>query len=154
MTGRVPGAMAMPTTEGGCLCGSVRYEVRGDLSSAYYCHCSRCRKTSGSAFTSNAVVSPSDFVVTHGREALRRYTSAEGISRVFCSNCGSHIFVAQGNQMRLRLGSLDAAPGVVPQMHIFTGSKAAWFSICDELPQYLERPKANSTPSLISRPAE
>ena len=142
MTRPARGAMVMPTTEGGCLCGSVRYEIRGDLSRAYYCHCSRCRKTSGSAFTSNAVVSPDDFVVTRGREALKSYTTGEGISRVFCSNCGSHIFVAQGNQMRLRLGSLDAAPGLAPQMHIFTASKATWFSICDELPQYAERPGA------------
>jgi hypothetical protein len=130
----------MATIEGGCLCGKVRYEIGGDLSRAYYCHCSRCRKTSGSAFTANAVVSPDDFVVTHGREALKTYTTGEGISRVFCSNCGSHLVVAQGNQMRLRLGSLDTASGVVPQMHIFTASKAAWFSICDELPQYAERP--------------
>ena len=88
------------------------------------------------------MVSPEDFVVTRGREALKSYTTGEGISRVFCSNCGSHIFVAQGNQMRLRLGSLDAAPGLAPQMHIFTASKATWFSICDELPQYAERPGA------------
>jgi hypothetical protein len=83
-----------------------------------------------------------DFMSPKGKSwsILKSYTTGEGISRMFCSNCGSHIFVAQSNQMRLRLGSLDTAPGIAPQMHIFTGSKAAWFSICDDLPQYAERP--------------
>lgn len=125
---------------GSCLCGAVKYEIRGKLDNLYYCHCSRCRKTSGSAFTSNAVISRRDFVVVQGGALLKSFTTDEGISRMFCSNCGSPLVIGQGDQMRLRLGSLDTLPAVRPQMHIFTGSMAGWFEIHDDLPQYAERP--------------
>lgn len=125
---------------GGCLCGAVRYELRGELGAGYYCHCSRCRKTSGSAFTSNAVIALADFVVTQGADRLKAFVSDAGIRRSFCGNCGSQILVSQGDQARLRLGSLDTEPPTPPQMHLFVASKAAWFSIHDDLPQYAERP--------------
>lgn len=125
---------------GSCLCGAVTYEIHGDIGASYYCHCSRCRKTSGSAFTSNAVISSKDFVVVAGESFLRSFISDEGISRVFCSNCGSPLVVSQGDQMRLRLGSLDTVPATRPQAHLFTASKASWFDICDDLPQHAERP--------------
>lgn len=125
---------------GSCFCGAVKYEVRGELGPAYYCHCSRCRKISGSAFSSNAVVNSADFVVTQGEDSLKATTSDTGVSRVFCANCGSSLFVRQGDQMRLRLGTLDTPVGHGPQMHIYTASKANWYSICDDLPQHAERP--------------
>ena len=127
---------------GSCFCGAVRYEVLGDLGAAYYCYCSRCRKISGSAFTSNAVVSPDDFAVTSGKDMLKAFTTDDGISRSFCSVCGSSIAVSQGNQMRLRLGSLDTRLLRPPQMHIYTASKAAWVEIHDDLPQHAERPES------------
>ena len=117
---------------GSCFCGTVKYEVRGELGRAYYCHCSRCRKISGSAFSSNAVVNSGDFVVTQGEDSLKATTSDTGISRVFCANCGSSILV--------RLGTLDTPAEHGPQMHIYAASNANWYSICDDLPQHAERP--------------
>ncbi|MGH8252197.1 MAG: GFA family protein [Steroidobacteraceae bacterium] len=109
------------------------------LGPAYYYHCSRCRKVSGSAFTANAIVSPTDVVVTQGSDRLRSHTTADGTSRSFCGDCGSPLLVRQGNQMRLRLGCLDT-PIPSSARHIFVGSKANWYAILDELPQYDERP--------------
>ena len=123
---------------GSCFCGAVRIEVR-QLGPGYYCHCSRCRKASGSAFTANAVVSPNDVAVTQGSDRLRSYRTADGISRSFCGDCGSPLLVRQGDQMRLRLGCLDT-PIPSPARHIFVGSKANWYEIHDELPRYEERP--------------
>ena len=34
-------------TSGGCLCGGMRYEVRGPLRDVWACHCSQCRRSSG-----------------------------------------------------------------------------------------------------------
>jgi hypothetical protein len=102
---------------GSCLCGAVRYEVHGDLGTSYYCHCSRYRKTSGSAFTSNVVISAKDFVVVQGNDLLKSFTNDAGVSRVFCSNCGSSMLVSQGDQMRLRLGSLDTPHLSRPRIH-------------------------------------
>jgi hypothetical protein len=123
---------------GSCFCGAVKYEIHGEIGAAYYCHCSRCRKISGSAFSANAVVRKNDVVIVQGQESLKAFTSDTGVSRVFCSNCGSSIFVSQGNQMRLRLGTLDTVPPEPPGAHIFTGSKAEWFEILDQLPQHVE----------------
>lgn len=125
---------------GSCFCGAVRYAIHGAIGPAYYCHCSRCRKISGSAFSSNAVVAVDDFRVLQGGDALKAFTTENGVSRVFCSHCGSSILVRQGDQMRLRLGTLDTPLPEGPVLHIHTASKADWFAICDGLPQHAERP--------------
>lgn len=127
---------------GSCLCGTVRYEVRGQIGPGYYCHCSRCRKASGSAFASNAVVALEDFVVVEGGDALRTYTAPTGLHRVFCSRCGSPIISRREGvpQVRVRLGTLDTPLAAGPQAHIFTASKAEWWEIRDDLPQHSEAP--------------
>jgi hypothetical protein len=124
------------------LCGSVRYEIRGDIGPGFYCHCSRCRKAGGSAFASNAVVAADDFVVVEGEAALKTYTGSSGLHRVFCSHCGSPIISRREGvpQVRVRLGTLDTPLEHGPQAHIFTDSKADWWEIRDELPQYAEAP--------------
>jgi GNAT superfamily N-acetyltransferase len=130
-----------PAHTGSCQCGAVMYEVHGELKTPYFCHCSRCRKNSGSAFTSNAVIAPEDFVVVKGKECLKSFTTDTGINRVFCAECGSPIMVWQDDQMRLRLGSLDTALSTPPEAHIFVASRAEWFEIHDDLPKYAGRPK-------------
>lgn len=127
---------------GSCLCGTIRYEIRGDIGPGYYCHCARCRKASGSAFASNAVVAAEDFVVTAGQDALKTYTADTGLHRVFCGNCGSPIISRREgvSQVRVRLGTLDTPLGQGPQAHIYVGSKADWWEIHDDLTQYPEAP--------------
>jgi hypothetical protein len=127
---------------GSCLCGAVRYEIRGDIGAGFYCHCSRCRKASGSAFASNAVVAADDFVVTAGRDALKTFVADTGLHRSFCTNCGSPIISRREGvpQVRVRLGTLDTPLGAGPQAHIYVDAKADWWEIRDELPQYAEAP--------------
>jgi len=128
--------------QGGCLCGSVKYEVRGELGPAFFCHCSRCRKASGSAFAASALVATKEFVVLQGEEALKSF-SVNGVHRVFCGNCGSPIISrrdAMPKTVRVRLGTLESPLTKGPQAHIFVGSKANWFEIHDDLPQYAELP--------------
>lgn len=128
--------------KGSCLCGSVKYEVQGALGTAVYCHCSRCRKASGSAFASNAVVANSAFKVVQGEESLKTFSTAEGVHRVFCSVCGSPILSRRDSLpdvLRLRLGTLDTPIEERPEAHIFVLSKADWYEIHDSLPQRAER---------------
>jgi hypothetical protein len=125
---------------GSCACGDIAYELRGEIGAAYYCHCSRCRKTSGSAFTSNAVIDPKELFIVRGEDLLASYLTAQGATRRFCSRCSSHLTVGQGDQMRLRLGTLDTPLPAGPSMHIFADSKADWFDITDPLPRHAERP--------------
>ena len=128
---------------GSCLCGAVRYEVRGELGESIFCHCSRCRKASGSAFASNAAVSVQDFAFTQGEAKLNTFSTADGVHRLFCSQCGSPIITRRDAfpaSVRLRLGTLDTPLATGPQMHIFVASKADWYTILDQLPQHRGRP--------------
>ena len=129
---------------GSCLCGAVRYEIHGELGPAFFCHCIRCRKASGTAFASNAVVAEADFTFTAGEELLRTYTADTGLSRRFCGQCGSPLTSSRPGlpQVRVRLGTLDTPVVRGPQAHIFTAYKADWFDILDDRVQYPERPPA------------
>jgi hypothetical protein len=128
---------------GSCLCGAVTFQVEGELGDAYYCHCSRCRKASGSAFASNARIAPEQFKLLTGHDVLRSYyNQATGLTRKFCGECGSPIVSerTEPRMLAIRLGTLDTSIGKGPQGHIFVGSKANWHQITDDLPQYQERP--------------
>ena len=74
---------------GSCLCQGVRYEIAGPLGKAAYCHCSRCRKWSGSALLGYAGAAKRHFRWTLGEDLLGRFPSSERVFRVFCSRCGS-----------------------------------------------------------------
>jgi hypothetical protein len=132
---------------GSCLCGAVRYEIRGEFGLGFYCHCSRCRKASGSAFASNAVVAAEDFVITAGHDVLKEFVADTGLHRLFCSRCGSPIISRREcvPQVRVRLGTLDTPLEAVqgPQAHIYVDSKADWWGIGGDLAQYPAAPPRN-----------
>ncbi len=128
--------------QGSCLCGAIHYEIHGELSAAAYCHCSRCRKVNGSVFAANATVKEADFRLLRGAEALKTYSTAAGVHRVFCGGCGAPVYSKRDSGpgfLRLRLGLLDTPLPQGPQQHIFVGSKAPWYEIHDGLPQHVER---------------
>lgn len=124
---------------GSCLCGAVKYEIRGEIGTAIYCHCSRCRKANGTTFATNAGVAASDFYIVEGKSALKAFESSPGVHRFFCSNCGSPIISRRDsmpNVVRLRLGTLDTPLPAAPTAHYFVASKAKWYEIHDDLPQF------------------
>ena len=123
---------------GGCLCNAVRFEVRGPLGPVRYCHCSRCRRATGTAFSANSRVLSDDFSVTSGKDRITEYEMASGVFRGFCSRCGSPIYARLETEpayLRVRLGTLEGDPGVRPIGHVWVDSKAPWFEISDSLPQ-------------------
>jgi hypothetical protein len=129
--------------KGSCLCGAVRYEIAGDLGPIVYCHCSKCRKASGSAFNPVSPVARRDFHLRSGGDAIAKYESSPGVRLAFCRHCGSSLFSERDSMpdvLRLRLGTLDTAVGAKVSAHIFVGSKADWDEILDDAPQYAERP--------------
>ena len=125
---------------GSCLCGGVRYVITAPFRRANLCHCSRCRKHSGAAASTQGRVRREDFRLLQGGELLRVFRPAGGGAvKVFCSVCGSSLFGGtwpDGDEVSIRLGTVDGDPGIRPQYHTFVGSKAAWHEILDELPQY------------------
>jgi len=136
-------APATPLHHGSCLCGAVRYTVKGELGALVYCHCQRCRKATGSAFIAVAPIPKANFTITNGETALKTYRSEAGVCRVFCSHCGSPMMAYRENDpdtLRLRIGTLDTPLPTQVSAHIFVASKADWHEIHDEAPQYAERP--------------
>ena len=129
--------------QGSCLCGSVRYEVRGPLDPATHSHCSMCRKAHGAAFGSYARVQRSEFVLLSGADDIASYQSSPEVTRTFCRRCGStlqFIRATRPNTFSLALGTLDDDPGVRPSMHIHIESKVPWLDINDGIPQHVGHP--------------
>jgi len=127
------------TCGGSCLCGAVRYEVDGTFLRAGHCHCSRCRKHSGTGVCTQGRVRREDFTLLQGAEQLRVYRPDGGAAKVFCATCGSSLFGGdwpEGNEVSIRLGTIDGDPGIRPQTRTFVASKAVWDTITDDLPRY------------------
>jgi len=124
---------------GKCECGTVRYRVEDAFLYASNCHCSRCRAATGSAFKAFAGIEREKLEITNGRGALLIVGEANS-NHTRCAACGSLLFsvVRNGAYVHVAMGSLVDAPSLRPTEHIFVGSKAQWFEITDNLPQFEE----------------
>lgn len=124
---------------GRCECGAVRYRVEDAFLYAANCHCSRCRAATGSAFKPFAGIERERLEITDGLDALLVHGDEE-LNDTRCGVCGSLLFsvVRGGAYVHIAMGSLAVAPSIRPTKHIFVGSKAPWFEITDNLPQFEE----------------
>jgi hypothetical protein len=124
---------------GKCRCGAVRYEVLDAFLYAANCHCSECRAATGSAFKAFAGIEREKLTITAGLDDIAVF-GEEDLNDTRCGACGSFLFsvVRDGAFVHVAMGSLTEAPTIRPTEHIFVGSKAAWFEITDDLPQFDE----------------
>ena len=129
----------MSLLAGGCWCGMVRYRVADEFLYASNCHCSRCRAATGSAFKPFAGIEREKLELTDGLDALL-VVGDDDLNDTRCRECGSLLFsvVRDGAYVHVALGTLVDAPSLQPTKHIFVGSKAPWFKITDDLPQFEE----------------
>ncbi len=118
---------------GSCLCGQVKYEVRGQLRPVAYCHCVQCRKQFGHYCA--ATNASADAVAITGDVAW--YASSDTARRGFCPTCGSGLFWKRegGTTVSIMAGSLDGPTGLQPSRHIFCADKGDYYEITDGLPQ-------------------
>ncbi len=125
--------------DGQCECGMVRYRVADAFLYASNCHCSRCRAATGSAFKAFAGIEREQLEITHGLDGLL-VVGEESLNDTRCARCGSLLFsvVRDGAYVHVAMGSLVSTPSIRPTKHIFVGSKAPWFEITDNLPQFEE----------------
>lgn len=128
--------------QGACLCGTVRFEVDGPLSSMLHCHCSMCRKHHGSPFATLVSAPLMGFRWLAGEDNIDKYASSERGVRGFCRTCGSvtPTLLPQMDIVLCPAGNLQGDLDIRPQFHVFTGSKASWYDITDDLPQHAEFP--------------
>jgi hypothetical protein len=129
---------------GSCLCGGVTYEVRPPILRFAHCHCSRCRKATGSGHATNLYVDPARFEWTSGGNSIVRYDlpSARSFATTFCRHCGSPLphHTRSGREVVVPAGSLDQVPEQAPQAHIFWDSRVPWSCTSDDVPRYAELP--------------
>jgi len=146
--------MSQPVS-GSCLCGAVHFEVDGPFLRAGHCHCSRCRKHTGAAVSTQARVRREHFRLLSGAERVRAYRPGDGAVKAFCEVCGSSLFGGswpEGEEVSIRMGTLDGDPGIRPQYHTFVDSRATWDEITDALPRHPEGlPRAGGEASSPTR---
>jgi hypothetical protein len=128
---------------GSCLCGTVEFQIGGDLPKIYQCHCSLCRKQGGSASNSAIIVEARNFSWIAGQGHVSSYVKPTGFRSDFCSRCGSPV----PNPLRttayywVPAGLLDDDVNLEVGAHLFVGSKAAWDMIPASGPQYETMPE-------------
>ncbi len=122
---------------GKCLCERIQYEVADEFRYAMNCHCSQCRRTTGSAYKPLAGIKRDKLSLSKGENLILRYGSDAGHD-AHCGTCGSLLYsvVRDGHYVHVAMGTLVDQPTIRPEMHIFVGSKAPWFDITDGLPQF------------------
>jgi hypothetical protein len=117
------------------MCGAVRFEVEPPLGDAGYCHCSRCRRRTGTAASAQARIHGDALRITSGEDRVRGYRPPNGFEKLFCGDCGSALFSrnpADPTQMSVRLGAFDDDPGVRPSWRQFVAYAAPWEPIPDD----------------------
>ncbi len=126
---------------GTCLCGVFKYTVTGSFGDVRYCHCSKCRRGNGTAFSANARVQKSQWTLEGPKDKVTEFEHTPGMFKAFCARCGSPLYARSSqapNDIRIRLGSFDGNLDVNITGHVWTSSKATWYTIEDSIPCYPE----------------
>ncbi|GHG94034.1 GFA family protein [Pseudodonghicola xiamenensis] len=116
-------------TTGSCLCGTVAFQVAGDFDRFFLCHCSRCRKVTGSAHAANLFSVTATLTWLAGEDRIKTFkVPGTRFEKSFCMDCGSALPVVRENGigMMVPAGSLDSSLSIRPNAHIFCASRADW----------------------------
>ncbi|SIT46668.1 conserved hypothetical protein [Paraburkholderia piptadeniae] len=121
----------MLNRKGGCLCGAVRYVLKGEPQAAAICHCTHCQKQSGSLFSFNLFVREADYEQQGETMVFTdRGDSGQPSYRHFCGHCGSPVITKAAmmpGQIIVKAGTLDSMEGLrPPQTEIYTDCAVEW----------------------------
>ena len=124
---------------GGCLCGAVRYEIRGEAYKVIHCHCRSCRKHNGAPVVTLAGFTADQ--VTFSGDERRIYESSPGVGRAFCGTCGTPLtWEGDGGQrgpiVEFHISTFDTPDVLVPTVHSFYPERISWMDVADDLPRY------------------
>src|SRR5690606_2536908 len=113
-------------------------EVEDAFAAAFYCHCSNCRRATGSAFKPMASIKFDRIRLTRGSDRVLVYGNPRETHDIHCGRCGSFLYshIAGNGNGHVAMGTLVDAPSVKPSFHMFVASKAPWYEITDTLPQF------------------
>lgn len=129
--------MGTEHSEGGCLCGKVRYGVVGEPLGSAVCHCESCRRASGAQSVAWLTFPFDGFSLVSGDP--REYRSSPGVSRTFCERCGTSLTYRRDEEpgsIDVTTASLDLPDEFPPARHIWLEDKVGWESVNDGLPRF------------------
>ena len=137
--------------QGQCLCGKVKYEVAGDAFGIYQCHCSQCRKITGSSSNSSCLISEQAFEWMAGESNITVYFDKSGYRSDFCKSCGSPVpnKFKDASLYWVPAGSLEGSDVLKVAAHICTASKAKWDEIAENGAHYDNVPKLTELLKLV-----
>ena len=124
--------------KGSCFCNKVSFEIDAEKVDAYHCHCSICRKVTGSKFNTAFTISADQFSWTGSNASIKTFQkNGKGFRHDFCGDCGCTVPNRYKDvQYWVPAGLLDDDDGVEISKHIFVESKAGWDEIKDDLEQF------------------
>lgn len=136
--------------KGACLCGKVQYIATGPFSAFHICHCSQCRRSTGSAHASNIFTTPDRLQWVSGQDQITDFIPDEPdvISKSFCSQCGSlvpYVSIKSG-KLIIPAGGLNQDPEIRPEDNIFWHDRASWYDTISQTPKFDGFPKPASKP--------
>lgn len=124
--------------KGSCLCGAVRFEIQGAFAHFFLCHCSRCRKDTGSAHAANLFSTNAQINWLAGKDHIKTFQLPETRhTRSFCRECGAAVPSLQmdGALLVTPAGSLDTEINIPPTAHIMFASRANWDEYLEKAPK-------------------
>lgn len=129
-------------TIGSCLCGAIRFRITGEFDRFFLCHCSHCRKDTGSAHGANLFSSTAAIEWTRGEDQVRSFQlPGTRHARSFCMRCGSAMPHVAPGMLVVPAGSLDSTFARRPDAHLFMASRAAWDHDLESLPGFATLPE-------------
>jgi hypothetical protein len=122
---------------GGCLCGAVRYEIKGTVANPCFCHCASCRRATGAPLVPWGTFARDAVRITQG--TLSEFRSSPQVWRGFCTRCGTSLTYrreARAAEIDVTLATLDDPGAITPLMHVWVAERLPWVTIGDHLPQF------------------
>lgn len=129
--------------KGSCLCGGIKFEIAGEVVMTRYCHCTNCRKFSGTGKAAWGIAQASEFSQTVSDTQIGEFDAGQGSLRKFCLVCGSPLWFEPKDMpafVGIALGAIDEGNPSPPEIHVWMQSSPEWEGISDSLPQHLTHP--------------
>lgn len=126
------------TMTGGCHCGAIRYEVKGEALTHALCHCTDCRRHAGAPMVGWTMYPESSVRLIKG--APRVYRSSEHGRRHFCPDCGTGLFYTNGQNLPgiidVQSATYDDPAAIPAQAHIQVADRISWMATAHTLPAF------------------
>ena len=139
--------------KGNCLCGAVEFELSGEIPKLYQCHCSLCRKVTGSSANAALIIPVRQFEWLRGHDQISEYESETGFKSYFCRACGSPLPnpTRENRAWWVPAGLLEDSSGLELAAHLYVGSRASWDIIAGSSLQFDQMPDAATLDRLLER---